>query len=614
MHNSPLENLALLESMKGEKQVDEIDLYLPFLANIIHELGGDIVNKEAVQDKFKEKFNVITPVSAIDSLLVRAKKRHLLFKDNNQYFVNEKELKKVLSAFSSKEAEIKQSVNVVIDEYLIFCESEFGKVLDRKEAEQKIYDFIRRNISIFSDNVTVSDLAEKKSSNKNNYMVASFIRFINSKKKGIIPDMACIIRGTLLANYLTIVDKTVSKDRFDNITIYLDTPIVIGMLGWDGPTKRRSLSEFLKLLKELKVTIKIFEITYSELVGVFSSWINALERKNYFSLHEMTRQLFKSQSVTPEQLRSEQALLESNLMKLGIKVDRAFTIKPEFCCDVARLDRLLKRVGFTRETSRAHDVDCISNVFNSRENRSITTLSESFSVFITPNKTIENVAKKVLSERPVDHSIQVVVSESWLATLLWLKHPEQFQSFPFDVLLTDAYSTLNANDDFWRSFVTRLGKLKDRGDIGEEDFLIVRDNSALFSMAKHNAVMQDEDLNDDDIYRIVEAIKQKSSEELKNVTTKNEYLVDRVNWLANKASKVIYYVYLTLTFVVGIAAFYYYGPTLSLDENIGGLVLKLILWITVFCIFITAYVGTGQWIKKTICPKVYQYIVRKMTG
>jgi hypothetical protein len=156
--------------------------------------------------------------------------------------------------------------------------------------------------------------------------------------------------------------------------------------------------------------------------------------------------------------------------------------------------------------------------------------------------------------------------------------------------------------------------LKDRGDIGEEDFLIVRDNSALFSMAKHNAVMQDEDLNDDDIYRIVEAIKQKSSEELKNVTTKNEYLVDRVNWLANKASKVIYYVYLTLTFVVGIAAFYYYGPTLSLDENIGGLVLKLILWITVFCIFITAYVGTGQWIKKTICPKVYQYIVRKMTG
>ncbi|EFP95392.1 hypothetical protein [Vibrio caribbeanicus] len=612
MHNSPLENLALLESMKGDKQVDEIDLYLPFLANIVHELGGDIVDKRAVQGKFKEKFNVTTPLSAIDSLLVRAKKRDLLFKENCQYFVNKKSLEKVLSAFSSKEAEIKRSINVVIDEYLSFCMSEFEKKLHRNEAEQEIYDFIRRNISIFSEHDTVSGLPEKKR-NKNNYMVASFIKFINSKKKGVIPDIMCIIRGTLLANYLTIVDKTVSKDRFDNITIYLDTPIVIGMLGWDGPTKQKSLNEFLELLKELKVTIKIFEITYSELSGVFSYWINSLERKNYFSLHEMTRQLFKSKGVTPEQLRHEQALLESNLMKLSIKVDKTFTMKPEFCCDVKRLDSLLKRIGFKRKT-REHDVDCISKVFSSRENRSITRLNESFSVFITSNKTIEDVAKKILSKGTDEHSIQVVVSESWLATLLWLKHPEQFQSFPFDVLLTNAYSTLNANDDFWRNFLARLERLKDGGGVGEEDFLIVRDNSALFSLAKHNAVMKDEDLNDEDVYAIVEEIKQKSNDKLNEVTTENEHLVGNVKWLADKASRLIYYGYFILAFVVGSAAFYSYGPELSQDENTSFNILNLFLWITVFITFLLAYLSTGKLIKRKACPKVYKYVVKKMTG
>ena len=82
---SPLINLALLETLKSEKFTDEIDLFLPFMAVTILELGLPTVQAIDIQLKLEELFGFRPPISAIQVLMTRAKNKKILIKENHAY-------------------------------------------------------------------------------------------------------------------------------------------------------------------------------------------------------------------------------------------------------------------------------------------------------------------------------------------------------------------------------------------------------------------------------------------------------------------------------------------------------------------------------------------------
>lgn len=505
--NSPLINLSLLECLKGKKQADELDLFIPFLATILVELDSETIDKNELQLAFRNRFQVTTPLAAINTLLTRAKNLGLLKKNNKQYFVQFEKIQKITDKANAKKNEIISSVSLVVEAFIRFAKEEFQQDIDSKYAENCIYNFIRKHISIFTDGLNGAKSNPKIKVKNDDYLIASFIKHAHSQKKSLIPEISRIVKGTLLANYLTFADKTSQKDKFCNITVYIDTPIILGLLGWDGPTRKRSLEEFLELIFDLNTKAKVFDVTVKEIRGVLSSWKEILRNKQYNRLHEMTRQLFISRGTTPEQLNTEIVLLESSLKSMGIEVDDNFELDPKHCCDEVKLEKFLLKVGFKRP---GHDIKCITRIFNSRAGKSINSLNDKFSIFITPNNKLEAVSNRFFKKDLDPNSVQVITSEKWLATFLWLKHPEHFASLPFDLLLTDAYSALNSDDHFWESFLNRFSKLKIKGDISEEDFNLVRWDSSLFNMVQHTSVLSGDDFAEDDIYSLVEEIKRKN--------------------------------------------------------------------------------------------------------
>lgn len=526
--NSPLVNISLLESLQGQKKADELDLFIPFLADILEDLNTETIDKSDLQNAFNDRFKIVTPLGALNSLLIRAKNLGILIKDNKQYFVQFKKVHELTQQSKLKKYEIKNSINSIVECLITYAKEEFGEDITYEFGEESLYNFIRANISIFTENID-GGIPETKTKIKNKqYLLASFIKYIHQQKKSLIPDITRIVKGTLLANYLTFADKSSQKTKFNNITIYFDTPIIIGLLGWDGPTRKKYLHEILELIVDLNAKVKIFDVTAREIRGVFSFWIETLRNKKYHLLHEMTRQLFNSKGVTPEQINTESVLLESNLNGIGIEIDNDFILKEQFCCDENKLEKFLRRVGFKRTS---HDITCVSRVFNSRDGKSINSLNEKFSTFITSNKTIENVTNRFFKNEIEKNSIQVVTSEKWLATFLWLKHPEHFASLPFDMLLTDAYTALNSDDVFWDSFLKRFKDLKKKGNISEDDFNLVRWNSSLFNMVQHASVLGGEDIAEDDIYAIVEEIKSKQLAE------KNAEIAEKTNELGSVKSE-----------------------------------------------------------------------------
>ncbi len=72
----------------------------------------------------------------------------------------------------------------------------------------------------------------------------------------------------MLTNALICSDLESIPRKFNGVTFYLDTPVILQLFGLEGKTFESAVSELVELLRNLKGTIAVFEHTVQEVHGV----------------------------------------------------------------------------------------------------------------------------------------------------------------------------------------------------------------------------------------------------------------------------------------------------------------------------------------------------------
>ncbi|WP_323887087.1 hypothetical protein [Aeromonas allosaccharophila] len=512
---NPLIHLALLESLKGNSIKDEIDLFLPFIAVTLSEIVGEEITPDLLQEKFTQSFGVEPPLSAIKVFMARAKKRKLLHRENNSFFQNSEQVERWKNGYYDKKDDAEASISILRKDFKQFALEHFKKVIEDSECDFLINDFIEKNIS----SVTSAKNFEKNqlhSKIKNtDHITASFISHIHKSKNSALDHFSRIVKGMILANYLCFADKIGSKKRYDTITVYLDTPILIGLLGFNGNQKKKSTTEFISLLKKVGIELRIFDKSLDEAEMLLSAWRDDLRRNNYKKFNTKTLELLKSQGYDPERLETEIKLLKSKLEGEGIKVEVGYRPNPKYQCDEKALEVAISS-NFKESKNLEHDTICISRIYNLREGRLVNDLNQKMSIFVTSNTGLVNHANNFFSDEIPKKYIPLVVSEQWMTTMFWLKGPDIFNSLPMEQVVASAYGLLYTDDRFWNSFINKLQLLEKKGKITEEDFTFVRWDSDLLGLIHDVSVDVGEDFSESDIFEIVEKIKEKHFKEKNN--------------------------------------------------------------------------------------------------
>jgi len=506
-----LVNLALLESLKGTKRTDELDLYLPYIALTVCKIDKDSFDETDVKAKLIEAFNFAPPTAALQVLLTRAKRRGLIKLNNHKYFKVPEKLNKILEGAREKELEINRSLDSLFVSFSKYALDNFDQALNRAEADFFLYDFISKNISTFVGVLNgFKFTVESKIKNKD-YLTACFIKNLHDDESTRLRDLDIVVKGTILANYLSYADKTSSKRTFENISIYLDGPLVLGLLGFNGTASERSLNEFLDLVKYLCVSARIFDVTFDEVESILNAWKIDLEKGRFDKFRPKTIELLRSKGIDAIRLDTEIVLLKNKIENLGIVIEDNFKPVHEHYCDIAELENTISSTGLNHDLR--HDITCLSRVHNTRNDSSITSFDKSFSVFVTLNDRLEFGANKFFDPQFKANSIPIVTSDRWMATVLWLKRPDAFANIPSNILLANSYSIIYADDKFWSGFITRLNNLKKCGSMSEEDFTLVRWDRSLIERIHNVSVETGVDFKDEDVFDVLESIKAKNIEE-----------------------------------------------------------------------------------------------------
>ena len=506
---SPLIHLALLESLKANRISDEIDLFLPFIAVTLSEIAGEEVTPYLLQDKFAQSFGITPPISAIQVFMTRAKKRKLLHRVNHAFFPNNEEVEKWKNGYSNKKDDIEASLEILRGDFKSFALEHFDKSIDDGECEILITEFIEKNIS----SVATQNRFEKsqlKSKIKNtDHVTASFISHIHKARTSTLEHFSRIVKGMVLANYLCFADKIGSKKKFDSITAYLDTPIIVGMLGFSGNQKQKSINEFISLLKKVGIELMLFDKSLDEAEMLLGAWRDDLKNKSYKKFNSKTLELLRSQGYDAERLDTEIKLLKSRIEHKGITVATAFKPNPKYQCDEKALEEAIS-FNFKENKNLEHDTICISRIYSLREGKLVSNLNQKMAIFVTSNSGLVNHANDFFkSEIPTKKYIPLVVSEQWMTTMFWLKSPDIFNTLPMDQIIASAYGLLYTDDKFWSAFINKLQNLETKGKVSEEDFTFVRWDSDLLNLIHDVSVDVGEDFSEQDIFEIVDKIKSK---------------------------------------------------------------------------------------------------------
>ncbi|EPO1083701.1 hypothetical protein ACT6F8_004127 [Cronobacter dublinensis] len=509
--NSPLLHLALLETLKRDDIHDEIDLFLPFIAVTASEIGKPVINENDIQDKLKQSFGFKPPLAAVKVLMTRAKKRGLLTRENYAFIPVHDKITEWKNGFEHKKEDVETSLASLKREFISFTEANFAKKISDSEAEKLITGFIEVNVSSVISHRAYQRMELADRIKNTNHVIASFISHIHRNQPGVLEHFSRCVKGMLLANYLFYADKATDKKSYKGITVYLDSPIVIGMLGYSGRQAKEAYTDFLNLLKSLGIKMCIFDRTLSEIEGLLYAWKNDIARKRYDRFNTKTLEWLRAQGYDAERIDTDLKLLESNISKLGIDIKFGFSPKAMFQCDEAKLQTAIGRV-FRRDKNLEHDTVCVSRIHNMREGKIINNLSQSFSVFVTPNTGLVKEANEFFRHEFNRQAIPVVVSEQWMTAMFWLKKPDIYARLPQEQLLSTAYSLLYTDDRFWEAFISRLEKLESRGDITQDEFLQIRWDSDLLRLVHDVSVDVGEDFSEEDVFDVVNTIKRKHEE------------------------------------------------------------------------------------------------------
>lgn len=508
---SPLLHLALLETLKSDEIQDEIDLFLPFIAVTASEVGKQVINETDIQERLLQSFGFKPPMSAVKVLMTRARKRGLLIKENHAFIPCHEKINDWKNGFEHKQEDVRISLNSLKVEFVNFTQEKFRKKITEDEAEKLILRFIEINVSS-----VISERAYRKSElndtiKNTDHLIASFISNIHRSQPVLLEHFSRCVKGMLLANYLFYADKATTKKSYAGITIYLDSPIVLGLLGYSGKQSKETYHDFLNLLQSLHIRVCIFDRTFDEIEGLLQAWKSDLSRKYYGRFNTKTLEWLRGEGYDTERLDTEIKLLDSSIARFGINVIQGFRAKKQFQCDEEALQNAISQ-RFSPNKNYEHDTICISRIHNLREGQIINNLNQSFSVFVTHNIPLQKLAYEFFKEEIGRNAIPLVVSEQWMTAMFWLKRPDIYGNLPQEQLLSTAYSLLYTDDKFWNAFLIRFEGLQKRGGISEDDFLRIRWDSDLLRVVHRVSVDVGEDFSEEDIFDVVATINKKHTE------------------------------------------------------------------------------------------------------
>ena len=257
-----------------------------------------------------------------------------------------------------------------------------------------------------------------------------------------------LVQGHMLANALLCPDLNPDQ-LFNDVTFYLDTPLIIQLLGLEGSRKRDAVQELIRLLAELGGEIAMFSHCREELERVIrgaADGIASTTRGRGAIVLEARRR-----GTTRSDLFILLGQLNEKLAQLGTRTKPTPTYIDRYQIDENVLEEVLDdEVSYYNERAKEFDINSVRSVYVLRRSTRAWSIERCKAILVTSNSGFADAAWRFGQEHEPSQGVSSVIADFSLANVSWLKCPVGAPKLPVMEVIAFSYAALQPSNRCWK--------------------------------------------------------------------------------------------------------------------------------------------------------------------
>lgn len=541
-------SLALLKA--GFLEKDFISTYIPFVSTVLYKnsLTDDTMKIETIISSFTKEFGFTIERSPMTTLLNKCMKLNILSKCKNATFVVNKEVCSKYKIDTNRICEQEIKYSVIIQKLIGFYKEKFNINISLEDAETNLLIFLDEN-SCKTLIVKFNELNSKEQTKKQHqYIISSFIKDCNDNDIAtyyLIRDLAtAYLMSSAIAYNET--DKQSAENGFKNLIIYLDTPLVLRVLGLNETSMQDAALTMMKRLSDLGSTFRIFSHNYNELSQILSDCLRWIENDKYDDFHaSIALRTFVSKEFTKLELQSYIDSLIYKLKYYKITIDdedyyagKYYNLQidePEIERNIIAVYKNHSQTFNPSEKASTidYDVKSISAIFKLWGNNISRTYSQAKYIFLTTNTTLPYITRKYLLKDNKNYSYKIYpcLTDVFLGTNIWLNAPiEKVDDFSQKKLLADCMAILQPTDQLINALQNSIEHCLIDASITQSQYYLLKAKAYENNYLMHHTLSDETNFTDKITEEILQDIEASITEPLrKEIETLQKNLEERAS-------------------------------------------------------------------------------------
>jgi len=492
MNRNTITSLAMLYALWEAEKKDILDLIKPFIFYIVGKTTkiGAKINCHELCTYMETEFGYKSfPEAVVRRILLRESSKNnrkcavIKRKDGAFYLVSS--LSDHVAEFSKHRTECKERTDKVtasLAEYFNDNAIYGRKNYTQEEAEKALLSFFEsRGNSVLLSVETLREILSKN--NEIEFHIARFIIDHNEKKTVYISYIEELIKGYFVttALYYHAENPDISTASFNDVTFFLDTPILLAYLGYKTSPENNSVQEMVKTLKNNGAKISCFQYNIEEIENILSAYKAARTRRHnpstitleYFDEHQFSMSRVDAELRTfPAKLKSSDIVaVEPNdiLAEFNVGTNTAGLLND----DAIRKSVLSLNPKYNTDTL-PEDIRAINTISRIRKGKKLRQIEKSKAIFVTKNTTLISATTQFLSANHIDVGFPLAMTDEDLFIIAWLKDFRYNNDLPKMRLLENVLTVISPSPELMEVYFSHIEGLESAKHLSSEEATLLR--------------------------------------------------------------------------------------------------------------------------------------------
>ena len=497
-----LTSLAILK-VNLDRGKDYLEYLRPFILQVIVDLHPESFSEGDIGENLRSKFGLEIPERTIEILLRRLSRSRVVKKAHRVYRVSGNLPDPQITV---KTSEARRHIDSVVTGLQQFSQDTVSPFANYDEAVVAICTFLAEfDVSCLSAYLRGTTIPQNKYAHSSDIvLVSEYVQHIQKAAPERFNSFLVLVQGHMLANALLCPDLINASQTFKKVTFFLDTPLLIQVLGLEGISRQSAICEMISLLLKLDGVAAVFSHTRRELEAAISTAAAKLDSPTgWGSIIQEAR----SEGTSKSDLQLITESLDEKLGEFGITVIDTPKLTEEFQIDESIFEQVLDdELSYRHFGAKANDIKSVRSIYVLRGDRSAPSLEKCKAVLVTSNEAFAKAAWQYGKERESSRDVSVVMSDFSITNIAWLKAPVGAPEIPQTQLLAFSYAALKPSSQLLSKFMDEIDKLLARKSITERDHQLLRSSPKIVPELMRQTLGEVSNVNEGAVQRTHERV------------------------------------------------------------------------------------------------------------